>query len=104
MPIAEMSDKDDRSKLNKPTEIFDNCGVFDKNTKDTPAITRPSGDENFTDALTFLEWYGVKLLPNFGFILVDTLAEEGKDWKDNYSNLRSLLKDNKMLGDSLTEE
>ena len=95
-----MSDKDDRSKLTKPTEIFDNCGVYDK---DGNSITRPSGDDKFKDAITFLEWYGVQLLPRFGFIIVDNIAEEGGNWLDNYSNLKSLLKDNNMFGDTLTD-
>lgn len=100
VPISEMSDKNDTSKLSKPSEIFDNCGVFDKNGD---AITRPSENANFQDALTFLEWYGVILLSDFGFIIVDNMAAEGEDWLDNYSDLKKLLKDNNMLGESLDD-
>ena len=32
------------------------------------------------------------------------MAEEGKDWKDNYKNLRELLWDNKLLGENLDDE
>ena len=101
-----MSDKDDTSKLAKPTEIFDNCGVYDNTGDEQTSILRPSGHDSFKDALTFLEWYGVKLLPKFGFIIVDNMADPEKDgdWLDqNYSNLKSLLKDNNMLGEDLSE-
>lgn len=102
VPISEMSDKvkNDALILTKPTEIFDNCGVFDKNGD---AITRPSENANFQDALTFLEWYGVILLSDFGFIIVDNMAPEGEDWLDNYSELKKLLKDESMLGEKLDD-
>lgn len=102
VPISEMSDKHDTSKLTKPTEIFDNCGVYAKDGE--TAITRPSTDSpHFQNALTFLEWYGVILLSDFGFIIVDNMAPEGEDWLDNYSDLKKLLKDNNMYGDTLDD-
>ena len=88
VPVSEMEDKADSSKLTKPTEIFDNCGVYDKNG-DGSSITRPSTIEAiFGDALTFLEWYGIKLLPGFNFVIVDNMAEDGGNWLDNYADLK----------------
>mgnify|MGYP006106271669 CR=1 FL=1 len=31
------------------------------------------------------------------------MAAEGEDWLDNYSDLKKLLKDNNMLGESLDD-
>lgn len=55
------------SELKKPTEMFDNCGVYDNKT----AIAKPSQYPKWTEALSFLEWYGVPLMNHFGIIIID---------------------------------
>ena len=62
------------SKINNATKIFDACGVYD----DSGAIPYPSTHPNFADAMTFLEWYGLQMMPGFGFVIVDNMTEDGK--------------------------
>lgn len=42
--------------------------------------------------MTFLEWYGLKMMPGFGFIIIDNMTENGKvKWSD-YKTLLDKLK------------
>ena len=70
----------DEVKLNEPTEMFDNCGVYDDGT----AIAKPSQYPKWTEALSFLEWYGVPLMDHFGVIIID---DENTDQYAKVTNL-----------------
>ena len=41
------------ANLSEPTEMFDNCGVYDNKT----AVPKPSQVQKWRTALHFLEWY-----------------------------------------------
>ena len=54
----------------KPTKMFDSCGAYDfKNGGD--AIAKGSKFEAWGDALSFLEWYGIPHMKDFGIIVID---------------------------------
>lgn len=67
-------------KLSAPTEMFDNCGVYDG----SGAVPKPSQEEKWNTALKFLEWYKVPLMEGFGIILIDD------ENQDQYSKLANL--------------
>ena len=77
------------SKLNNSTKIFDACGVYDKGGD---AVPYPSTESNFGDAMTFLEWYGLVMMPGFGFIIVDNMTKDGKVKVADYVTLLDKLK------------
>lgn len=58
--------------LSDPTEMFDNCGVYD----DGNAVPKPSQYPKWNTALNFLEWYGVPLMNDFGIIIIDDENQE----------------------------
>ena len=58
----------DYKNLGKPTEQFDNCGAYDIDNGNEP-IVRPSTFDKWKNALSFLEYYGIPHLPNFGIII-----------------------------------
>lgn len=55
-------------KLSSPTEIFDNCGAYDRNEG---IIPKGSVYPSWKDALSFLEWYGIPEMAGFGIIIID---------------------------------
>lgn len=58
------------TELSKPTEIFDACGAYDfKNGGN--AIAKGSKFGAWSDALSFLEWYGIPHMDGFGIIIID---------------------------------
>ena len=42
--------------------------------------------------MTFLEWYGLKMMPGFGFIIIDNMTENGKVKTGDYKPLLDKLK------------
>ena len=54
--------------LGEPTKQFDNCGAYDVDNDKAPIVT-PSKFEKWQDALSFLEYYGIPHLPNFGIVI-----------------------------------
>lgn len=61
---------DTTKKLNKPTTQFDACGAYDlKNGGE--AIAKGSQKKEWSDALSFLEWYGIPHMEGFGIIIID---------------------------------
>lgn len=73
-------------KLNKPTTQFDQCGIqniyyheiknrTDPETGEDYWKEEPKMSRNFTDVLTFMEWYEITHMDEgFGIILMDDVA------------------------------
>ena len=51
------------------TTIFDSCGAYD--FKNSNPVSKGSKYDDWKDALTFLEWYGIPHMDNFGIIVID---------------------------------
>ena len=76
-----MSLKKANETLNDITEIFDTCGVInitqakDKSYSNIPkgSTFKLDGKLLWPNALAFIEWYALPMMPNFKFILVDNM-------------------------------
>jgi hypothetical protein len=64
----------EEKKLNAPTNVFDACGAYDFKNGGNP-ISKGSKFEAWSDALNFLEWYGVPLMDGFGIIIIDNESD-----------------------------
>jgi len=65
-----MKKTDSNLGLNKNTYIFDTCGTYDfKN--DGAVISKGSEKQEWSDALSFLEWYGIPHMEGFGLVILD---------------------------------
>ena len=51
------------------TTIFDSCGAYD--FKNGNSVSKGSKFDDWKDALTFLEWYGLPHMKDFGIIVID---------------------------------
>ena len=86
-PLKQMSKENQNPTiLNAPTKIFDSCGVND--WKNEVGVPRGSRKSEWSDALKFLEWYGLPQMEGFGVIIIDNM---GDNWQDQYVNLRTTL-------------
>lgn len=56
-----------KSDIASATDSFDNCGVY----VDSKPVPFPSKNEKFKSAMSFMEWYGVPLMKDFGLIIID---------------------------------
>ena len=86
-----MLDSVSELKLNRPTTQFDHCGIQNIFYNEIKNRTNPeTGEEywqeepkmsrNFTDVLTFMEWYEITHMDeNFGIILMDDVATNQTD-------------------------
>lgn len=63
--------KDESSKdgLNRFTTQFDECGAFDS---DGNVIEKGGEYEMWSNALDFLEWFGIQKMEGFGVIIINT--------------------------------
>ena len=60
--------------LNTVTEIFDTCGVIgDDGNIPKGSTYKKDGKLLWPNALAFIEWYALVMMPNFRFILVDNM-------------------------------
>lgn len=86
-----MLDSVSPEKLNKPTTQFDQCGIqniyyheiknrTDPETGEDYWKEEPKMSRNFTDVLTFMEWYEITHMDEgFGIILMDDVATNQSD-------------------------
>ena len=65
-----LTPEDPLTKLAEVTEIFDSCGAYDYKN-DGAAISKGSTFDAWPDALSFLEWYTMPHMENFGIIVID---------------------------------
>lgn len=56
--------------LGQPTDLFDNCGAYDFKNDGSP-IDKSSTFADWSDALKYLEWYGIPHMDGFGIIFID---------------------------------
>ena len=56
--------------LGQPTTLFDNCGAYDFKAGGNP-IDKSSTFSDWSNALKYLEWYGIPHMDGFGIIFID---------------------------------
>ena len=83
------------SILKSVTKIFDACGVNGPDGNIPKGSTYKDSDGNliWPDALTFIEWYALPMMPNFKFILVDNMDFAENLPKKEYNALRKYFED-----------
>lgn len=59
--------------LNNFTKVFDKCGIYDR---DGNGIPYASEHEPFDSVLSFMNWYKVPKMEDFGIIIIDETSDK----------------------------
>ena len=82
------------SWLRKPVTQYDNCGVMDWDDetlsaessyyKEDDEVNYPSEKEEWSDAIKFLNWVGLKHMEDFNFVIIDDVSPGVGRYKNFY--------------------